>query len=157
MENIFYYETDIGKIGILEKDGDITNVFFETDSYPKEYTIKETDILHKANKQLNEYLSGCRKEFSLPLAPFGTEFMKSVWNSLCEVSYGETKSYKEIAETIGNPKACRAVGNANNKNPIPIFVPCHRVIGASGKLVGYRGGLKVKEYLLNLEKKFVAK
>ena len=66
--------------------------------------IKETDILHKANKQLNEYLSGCRKEFSLPLAPFGTEFMKSVWNSLCEVSYGETKSYKEIAETIGNPK-----------------------------------------------------
>jgi len=150
--NIFYYDTDIGKIGIVENGEKITNLFFEIDSYEKGYTIKETDILKEANKQLHEYLMGCRIKFSLPLAPSGTEFRKSVWNSLCDISYGETKSYKEIAENIGNPKASRAVGSANNKNPIPIFIPCHRVIGSSGKLVGYRGGLKMKEQLLNLEK-----
>jgi methylated-DNA-[protein]-cysteine S-methyltransferase len=155
MENIFHYDTGIGKIGIAEKGGNITNLFFEIDSYQHEYRIKETDILKKANNQLQEYLSGCRKEFSLPLAPNGTEFMKNVWNSLSDVSFGETRSYKEIAEIIGNPKAYRAVGSANNKNPIPIFIPCHRVIGANGKLVGYRGGLEVKGYLLNLEKTIV--
>lgn len=150
--NIFYYNTDIGRLGIVEKDGNITNLFFEIDSYSEEYIIKETDILKEANNQLKEYLSGQRKEFSLPLDPSGTEFRKTVWTCLCSISYGETKSYKEIAETIGNPKACRAVGSANNKNPIPIFIPCHRVIGASGKLVGYRGGLKVKSHLLEIEK-----
>lgn len=150
--NIFYYNTDIGRIGIVEKDGNISNLLFEIDSPSEEYIIKESDILKEANNQLQEYLSGKRKEFSLPLDPCGTKFRKNIWNCLCAISYGETKSYKEIAEIIGNPKACRAVGSANNKNPIPIFIPCHRVIGASGKLVGYRGGLKVKEYLLKLEK-----
>ena len=157
MGNIFYYNTDIGRLGIVEKDGNITNLFFEVDSYSEEYIIKETDVLKQANNQLKEYLSGHRKQFSLPLAPSGTEFRKNVWTCLCAISYGETKSYKEIAETIGNPKACRAVGSANNKNPIPIFIPCHRVIGSNGKLVGYRGGLKVKAHLLELEKAFEEK
>ena len=150
--NIFYYNTDIGRIGIAEKDGMITNLFFDIDEFEEEFVIKETDILKEANNQLQEYLAGKRKEFHLPLAPYGTEFRKNVWVILCAISYGETKSYKEIAQIIGNPKACRAVGSANNKTPIPIFIPCHRVIGASGKLVGYRGGLKIKEHLLKLEK-----
>jgi len=150
--NIFYYNTDIGKIGIAEKDGMITNLFFDIDEFEEEFVIKETDILKEANNQLQEYLGGRRKEFHLILAPSGTEFRKKVWTSLQGISYGKTKSYKEIAQIIENPKACRAVGSANNKNPIPIFIPCHRVIGASGKLVGYRGGLKVKAHLLELEK-----
>ena len=99
-------------------------------------------------------MEGKRKEFTLPLAPVGTEFMIRVWKSLCAIPYGETRSYKEIAESIGNKKASRAVGLANNRNPIPIFIPCHRVIGANGKLVGYGGGLHIKSFLLKLEMEY---
>lgn len=91
-------------------------------------------------------------KFDLPLDARGTEFQKKVWNELLRIPYGETKSYKDIAVAIGNEKACRAIGMANNKNPIPIIIPCHRVIGSNGKLVGYAGGLNVKEKLLNIEK-----
>ncbi len=87
----------------------------------------------------------------MPLAPKGTDFQKKVWQALCEIPYGETFSYKKVAQKIGNEKACRAVGMANNKNPIAIIVPCHRVIGENGKLVGYAGGLEVKKKLLVLE------
>lgn len=148
----FFYDTALGKIAISEKNGTITNLYFTTDEIPENSTINETPILKEAAKQLNSYLAGGLFEFSLPLFLEGTVFMKQVWSSLCEIPYGETKSYKEIAVKIGSPKAARAVGLANNRNPIPIFIPCHRVIGAGGSLIGYRGGLELKKQLLNLEK-----
>ena len=101
--------------------------------------------------QINEYLDGSRKTFNFPYELRGTEFQKKVWTELCKIPYGETRTYKDIAVAIGNPKASRAVGMANNKNPIIIAVPCHRVIGANGSLTGYAGGLGMKAALLSLE------
>ena len=122
-------------------------------------TIRENDngskVLDKALKQMSEYFSGQRKEFDLPLYFEGTEFQKSVWNELRKIPYGATVSYKYIAEGIKNEKAVRAVGNVNNKNKIMIIVPCHRVIGKNGRLVGFAGGLDKKEFLLEHEKKFL--
>ena len=111
----------------------------------------ELPVLQQCALQLAEYFSGRRRQFDLPLAPEGTPFQRSVWRALCQIPYGETRSYGEIAVQIGTPKAARAVGMANNRNPIPILIPCHRVIGSTGKLVGYAGGLGTKEALLNLE------
>lgn len=108
-------------------------------------------VLYEAKRQLEEYFAGERREFDLPLQPEGTEFQKKVWAALTLIPYGETACYKDIAARIGNEKACRAVGMANNRNKIPIVIPCHRVIGADGSLVGYGGGLKIKEKLLELE------
>lgn len=102
--------------------------------------------------QLTDYFQGKRKNFSFPYELHGTDFQKKVWNALCRIPYGETRSYKEIAIAVGNEKASRAVGMANNKNPITIVVPCHRVVGSSGKLVGYAGGIEMKQYLLAMEK-----
>lgn len=112
-----------------------------------------SELSELAATQLSEYFAGKRKSFDLPLEALGTEFRKKVWAALTEIPYGETRSYKDIAESIGNPKACRAVGGANNKNPISIIIPCHRVIGAGGSLVGYGGGLDNKTLLLDLERK----
>lgn len=109
------------------------------------------DLLTETRKQLQEYFDGKRKEFNLPILLRGTKFQKKVWQELCTIPYGETRSYKELAELVGNPKAVRAVDGANNKNPIMIIVPCHRVIGADGSLVGFGGGLEVKKFLLELE------
>ncbi|WP_019244292.1 MULTISPECIES: methylated-DNA--[protein]-cysteine S-methyltransferase [Bacillus] len=153
MKNIFFYQTDIGKIGIEENGTAITRVYFQDEEIPQDVTIVETELLKEAGRQLHNYFSGKQTNFTLPLSPNGTEFMKNVWNSLYTIPYGETRSYKQIAESINNPKAMRAVGMANNRNPIPIFIPCHRVIGANGKLVGYGGGLHIKEYLLKIESK----
>lgn len=110
-------------------------------------------ILQKTEQQLLEYFSGQRKTFDLTLDFQGTEFQKSVWNALLQIPFGETRSYKQIAESIGNVKAVRAVGAANGKNPISIIAPCHRVIGVNGKLVGFAGGLENKNILLSLESK----
>ena len=110
-----------------------------------------SDLTVKAIHQLKEYFSGIRKSFDLPLELNGTEFQQKVWNELCNIPYGETRTYKDIAEEIGNPKAVRAVGGANNKNKLMIIVPCHRVIGADGSLTGYAGGIAVKKKLLELE------
>lgn len=151
MKNIFFYHTYLGQIGIAEEDNKVTNVFFTN---PENYYLKETDILKEASRQLYEYLQGKRQVFSIPLAPNGTEFMKRVWKSLCDIPYGETRSYKDIATDIGNEKACRAVGQANNRNPIPIFIPCHRVIGSNGNLIGYSSGLKIKKLLLQIENQY---
>lgn len=107
--------------------------------------------LAEAAKQLREYFTGQRKDFDLPLAPEGTPFQRSVWRCLEEIPYGETISYAELAKRVGNPKAARAVGAANGKNPLPIVVPCHRVIAANGTLRGFGGGLPTKEKLLGLE------
>lgn len=153
MGSVFYYETEIGTIGVAEANDKITHLFFDGEKFSeKEYEKKETPVLAEAGRQLMEYFEGKRREFELPLAPAGTEFMLRVWNALQEIPYGETRSYKEIAAMTGNRKACRAVGMANNRNPISIFIPCHRVIGANGDLVGYGGGLDKKVFLLDLEK-----
>lgn len=152
--NVFYYETALGTIGIAETNDQITHLYFEAEKFPaNDYEMKETPVLAEAGKQLKEYFEGRRSAFDLPLAPAGTEFMRRVWNALQEIPYGETRSYKEIAAMAGNSKACRAVGMANNRNPISIFIPCHRVIGADGTMVGYGGGLDKKVFLLDLEKK----
>ena len=109
-------------------------------------------LQREVDKQMGEYFEGERKEFDLPLRPEGTDFQKKVWNALLEIPFGETRSYQDIANAVGSPKACRAVGMANHQNPIIIVIPCHRVIGKNGKLVGYGGGLSMKEKLLLLEK-----
>ncbi|MDF2882572.1 MAG: methylated-DNA--protein-cysteine methyltransferase [Clostridiaceae bacterium] len=152
MKNVYFYHTEIGKIGIADNGKAITNLYFNDDPQPKDTEIKETDLLKEAAQQLKEYFLGIRKNFDLPLMPEGTEFQQTVWNALQQIPYGKTFTYGEIAKKIGNPKACRAVGMANNKNPIAIIIPCHRVIGANGKLVGYAGGLEVKAHLLSMEK-----
>ena len=148
----YFYETRIGAIGIAEKGGKITRLYFPNDRRPPNTPIQETPLLQEAAQQLQDYLAGKLTGFSLPLQPEGTAFMQQVWRQLCEIPYGETASYKNLAENIGKPNAARAVGMANHRNPIPIFIPCHRVIGASGSLVGYRGGLDLKSRLLKLEK-----
>lgn len=150
MKSVFFYNSDIGKIGIAEDGGFITNIFFEKEEAVN-FEIMETSLIKEAYNQIEEYLKGKRKSFNLPLSPSGTEFQQKVWNALKEIPYGETKSYKDIAIAVGNEKACRAVGMANNRNPISIIIPCHRVIGKNGKLVGYGGGLPIKEFLLKLE------
>ncbi len=112
---------------------------------------ERTDFTDKVFKEICEYFDAKRKTFSFEHQAKGTDFQKKVWSALCDIPYGETRTYKQIAIAVGNEKASRAVGMANNKNPLHIIVPCHRVIGASGKLVGYAGGLEMKEYLLNME------
>lgn len=109
-------------------------------------------MLEIAARELEQYFAGERREFDLPLAPEGTEFQMRVWRALREIPYGETRSYGQIAAAVGNPKASRAVGMANNKNPIAVLIPCHRVIGADGSLTGYGGGLENKRLLLDMEK-----
>jgi methylated-DNA-[protein]-cysteine S-methyltransferase len=149
---VFFRQTKIGKIGIAEENGSITNLYFETDNTRQNIEILETDTIKEAFRQLDAYLSGDLRDFSLPLAPQGTDFMQHVWQILCDVPYAKTASYKDVATAVGNPKAVRAVGLANGRNPIPIFIPCHRIIGSSGKLVGYGGGLELKKKLLDLER-----
>jgi methylated-DNA-[protein]-cysteine S-methyltransferase len=148
---IFFRETSIGKIVIAETDGCITHLYLPTDNVPQEMELCETPLIRRAFEQLELYLSGQLKEFTLPLMPEGTPFMKSVWQKLLDVPYGQTASYKDIAIAIGNPRGCRAVGLANNRNPIPIIIPCHRIIGSKGDLVGYGGGMDMKMKLLGLE------
>lgn len=113
---------------------------------------EKSTLSDKVFKQIIEYFEGKRKVFDFPYELKGTDFQIKVWNALRAIPYGETRSYKDIAIAIGSPKSCRAVGGANNKNPILIAIPCHRVIGASGKLVGFAGGIEMKEALLTLEK-----
>lgn len=145
----YSYETILGSVTFVEEDGALLAI-----ATHRAYEGKrlETSLIKEAYRQLSEYLIGERKSFDLPLKPRGTVFQLQVWKALCDIPYGETRSYKQIAEAIGNPKAVRAVGMANNRNPILIVVPCHRVIGANGKLVGYGAGIEKKEFLLKLEK-----
>ena len=150
MEKMFFYETPVGKLCIGEENGAITRVTWR--QIPEESILEETELILQCKTQLDAYFRGERKGFDLPLLPKGTAFQQKVWKALTEIPYGETRAYGEIAAAVGNPKAARAVGMANNKNPIGIIIPCHRVVGASGKLVGYAGGMDRKEWLLELEK-----
>lgn len=149
---LYYYQytTILGNIIITATKDAITSIHLGTLINPPGAELR-TNLIDKAFQEIKEYLEGKRKTFDIPLAPDGTAFQQEVWNALRTIPYGETRSYSEIAEMIGNPKACRAVGMANNKNPIIIMIPCHRVIGKNGSLVGYACGLETKEYLLNLE------
>lgn len=110
-------------------------------------------IIEQAIRELEEYFDGTRREFQVPVHLYGTDFQKNVWNALMKIPYGKVCTYKDIAKAVGNEKACRAVGMANHRNPVMIVVPCHRVIGSDGKLTGYAGGIDIKEYLLELEKR----
>lgn len=112
---------------------------------------RPSPVLKQAERELSEYFAGERRDFTVPLAPAGTGFQKRVWDALRSVPYGKTASYGEIAARLGKPGAAVAVGQANSRNPIPIIIPCHRIIGADGKLVGYTGGLHIKTALLRLE------
>jgi methylated-DNA-[protein]-cysteine S-methyltransferase len=150
MKNVFFYRLKKIAVGIAEEDNAIAGVFFGNKA-PVGFVKAETPLIKKAAAQIEEYLAGKRKQFTLPLVMHGTEFQTAVWRALQKIPYGETRSYKEIAAAIGRPKAVRAVGMANNRNPISIIVPCHRVIGHDGSLVGYGGGLPLKQYLLELE------
>ena len=143
----FTMQSPIGLLTIEETDGAITALRFggETVSPPP------TPLLQRAAQQLTEYFAARRRRFDLPLRPQGTAFQQAAWSALCDIPYGQTRTYAQQAAAIGNPKACRAVGMANHRNPLPLFIPCHRVIGAGGKLTGYAGGLAVKRFLLELE------
>ncbi|MBE5992104.1 MAG: methylated-DNA--[protein]-cysteine S-methyltransferase [Paenibacillaceae bacterium] len=155
MKNTVVFQTILGPVVISEQDEAITELFFAKDS-PDGGNNQITPLLKEAEKQLLEYLSGDRTKFNLKLAGQGTEFQKTVWNALQEIPYGETRSYKQVAEMIGRPEASRAVGMANSKNPILVLTPCHRIVGSDGKLTGYAGGLEIKKTLLELEKNHVS-
>jgi methylated-DNA-[protein]-cysteine S-methyltransferase len=158
MKNVYFYDFPIGSLGIAENSGRVSRFFFKNDKdlaglENAGFEKAETPLIKKAASQLEEYFKSKRTDFDLPLALEGTGFQCSVWEALQTIPFGQTCTYGDIAAKIGNPKACRAVGLANNRNPIVIIVPCHRVIGKNGSLTGYGGGLKVKQFLLELEKK----
>lgn len=146
------YTLPLGAMVIAEDEGAIVEVGFDA-QLPLGAEQEETSLIKQCFQQLHEYFAGERTVFDLPLAPKGTAFQQSVWQALTTIPYGEVCSYGDIARQIGNPKACRAIGGANNRNPIAIIIPCHRVIGANGRLVGYGGGLDKKERLLALEQR----
>jgi methylated-DNA-[protein]-cysteine S-methyltransferase len=118
--------------------------------------VRDSAPFLECTRQLRDYFAGQLRQFNLPLAPQGTEFQQQVWEALCAIPYGQTVSYGEVARSLGRPSASRAVGAANGKNPIPIIIPCHRVIGSGGSLVGFGGGLPIKQRLLALEQKAIA-
>ncbi|HWZ33023.1 MAG TPA: methylated-DNA--[protein]-cysteine S-methyltransferase [Bryobacteraceae bacterium] len=155
--NYCYLDSPIGTLLIAGDDEKICQIHFPKNGKPArpeaDWNTSARGAIAEAARQLNEYFAGRLVEFDLPLAPEGTEFQRTVWRRLQEIPYGETISYGELAKRVGNPKASRAVGAANGSNPIPIVIPCHRVIGASGKLTGFGGGLPTKERLLALESK----
>ena len=155
--NYCYLESPIGTLLIAGDAETIRQIHFPKDGKPappqRNWIESQRGPVAEAVRQLKEYFAGRRVDFELPLAPDGTEFQRTVWSRLQEIPYGETISYGELAKRVGNPKASRAVGAANGSNPIPIVIPCHRVIGSNGKLTGFGGGLPTKERLLALEAK----
>lgn len=147
----YVYETFIGSLTVHCSETHVISVEYGNTIHDQSKQC-ETDLHKEVYKQLQEYFLRKRKVFDLPLELKGTPFQIEVWKSLMSIPYGETRSYEEIAKMIGKPKACRAVGNANNKNKIPVIIPCHRVIGKNGNLTGYALGLDIKEKLLKLER-----
>lgn len=141
-----------GLLRIVEENDAIVQIQFEQEQKTVgDAVLQDTPLLLEAKRQLEEYFAGLRASFSLPLNPRGTAFQKKVWQQLEAIPYGQTRTYGQIAAAVGQPTASRAVGGANHNNPIAIVIPCHRVIGANGKLTGYAGGLDIKEKLLRLE------
>lgn len=144
----------IGKITLVASAEALVALYVKDEEKPKMAEAKRNEdnkIIQKTIKQLNEYFAGKRKDFDLPLDPHGTEFQNRAWDALCKIPYGEVWSYGKQAKFLKAPNAQRAVGGANGKNPIPVIIPCHRVIGSSGKLTGFAGGMEMKIFLLKLE------
>ncbi len=158
MKGISFLENEIlGLIAIVEEKDGISAIEFLRDNKDRAAQLKnknESQLTKECKKQLEEYFSGKRKEFNIKLDIIGTDFQVSAWKAMQKIPYGKTISYSEEAKMAGNEKAVRAIGAANGRNKIPIIIPCHRVVGKNGKLVGYTGGLDIKEYLLKLEKKY---
>lgn len=152
MINYYSQNTKIGNITIFEENDFIIKLCFSKNNLSTIDCHKaKTPVISKAFNQLTEYVDRQRQDFNLPLKPKGTLFQQKVWKEVLKIPYGQTASYKDIATAVGNANASRAVGMANNKNPIPIFIPCHRIIGKNGSLTGYAGGLELKEVLLKIE------
>ncbi|MGL5254689.1 MAG: methylated-DNA--[protein]-cysteine S-methyltransferase [Brevinema sp.] len=149
---ISYFSSPIGILEIESSDNYLIRVDFVEDSLQSHNKDVSCPIIKETIHQLQEYFSGERKQFDLPIKMIGTDFRQKVWQALLTIPYGSTTSYKDIATIIGCPKGARAIGGANYNNPISIIIPCHRIIGKSGKLIGYNGGLYRKSFLLNLEK-----
>jgi methylated-DNA-[protein]-cysteine S-methyltransferase len=150
--NFEYFKSPIGTLRLVSDGSSLLRIEFEGQYCEKAGETQAWDaVLKRCAKQLDEYFAGKRLAFDLPLAAAGTEFQKSVWRALEEIPYGELRSYSDIANSIDRAKAVRAVGAANGRNPLPIVVPCHRVIGSNGSLTGFAGGLATKEQLLKLE------
>jgi methylated-DNA-[protein]-cysteine S-methyltransferase len=143
-----YYTSEIGTVEVGGTDAAITSLYFCEE---RRAGVVSCPVVDEAIRQVGEYFAGTRRAFDLPLALAGTDFQRRVWQQLLTVPYGRTASYGEIARALGKPKAVRAVGAANGRNPISIIVPCHRIVGSDGKLVGYGGGLWRKEWLLKHE------
>lgn len=152
MTDSYTFNTPIGFLTIREEEKKLTKLFWEANSVQTMKNELHSDFLYEVYTQVNEYLTGRRKQFDVPLKYQGTQFQQSVWQELQKIPYGETRSYQEIAAVIGNEKAVRAVGQANNKNPILLIIPCHRVIHKRGDISGFACGVEVKRYLLELEK-----
>jgi methylated-DNA-[protein]-cysteine S-methyltransferase len=150
-------ESPVGKLKLVASEKGLVGVLWENDN-PRRVPLGELmedqahPVLRDTERQLNEYFAGKRKKFSINLDLRGTGFQTKVWDALLGIPFGETRTYGRLAKQLGNPKASRAVGAANGRNPISIIVPCHRVIGSSGKLTGFAGGLTSKSYLLDLER-----
>ena len=143
-------KSPIGKLTIAESGGFITHIYFEDEA--PQTTTQSSPLLRLASIQLKEYFDGKREVFELPIKPNGGEFFQRVWQTMQDkVTFGQLITYGQLASMVGKPKAARAVGMANNRNPIPIIIPCHRVVGANGNLTGFRAGLDVKRKLLQLE------
>ena len=160
IEDYCYYQSPIGLIRMAETEGFLTRADFveqspEAEHFQSGYMLNSNTLLNDACTQLDEYFEGKRREFDLALEPHGTDFQRSAWKSLLRIPYGETRSYLQQAESIRNPRAIRAIGQANSRNPISIIIPCHRVIGKNGSLTGYAGGLDRKTRLLALEHRFM--
>lgn len=142
----------IGPLTLVEEDGALTRMNFGTEADGAER--RETPLLHQAAQELAEYFRGERKRFTVPLRPEGSAFQLRCWQALLDIPYGETRTYAQQARAIGQAKACRAVGMGNHRNPLPVFIPCHRVVGKNGSLTGYAGGLNAKQTLLNIERMY---
>jgi len=143
-------DTPIGFLTLVEENGALAEVRFGIQL--RDENQQETPLLAQAKRELEEYFRGERKDFAVKLAPKGTPFQQKCWQALLNIPYGETRTYGQQAEAAGNAEACRAVGMSNHRNPIPILIPCHRVVGKNGRLTGYAGGLQIKEALLTLER-----
>jgi methylated-DNA-[protein]-cysteine S-methyltransferase len=151
------FESPVGQLKLVASDKGLVAILWENDS-PRRVRLSDLvrndqhPVLLRTEQQLTEYFAGKRQTFSVPLDMRGTPFQKNVWEALLAIPFGETRSYGQLAKQLGNPNATRAVGAANGRNPLSIIVPCHRVIGSSGKLTGFAGGLDTKAHLLTLEK-----
>ncbi len=150
-----YIDSPIDPLLLAADEHGLRLIEFHTPRHPMarvaDWREGDNAILHAARMQLKEYFAGTRTSFELPLAPHGTAFQKEVWHALADIAYGQTISYAQLAQHVGKPSAMRAVGAANGRNPLPIVLPCHRVIGADGSLTGFGGGLPTKQFLLELE------